>query len=366
MDQRIQNLAKKIVNYSCYIQPGENVFIDGLAEDLRLGLAIIDEVYAAGGNPFFELRHDAVTDHIIKNCSSEQMELLAKLDLDRLKNMDAYIIIRSSYDSELDFEVPFEQVQKYNLNYMKVHQYRRQSMKWFASEFPNERSAKKANTSLEQLESIYLNACNADYEMMSEAADSLLEVMRKTDKVHLVGPGTDLTFSIAGIPSEKSVGNLNLPDGEIWSAPVRNSVNGMITYNTVAEYAGHTFENIRFSFQNGKIVEAECNNSELLNKILDTDEGARYIGEFAISVNPYITSSMNNIAYDEKIFGSIHLTPGNAYPNTDNGNRSAIHWDLVWIQRPEYGGGEIWFDDVLIRKDGLFVLDSMKKLNELK
>jgi aminopeptidase len=193
--------------------------------------------------------------------------------------------------------------------------------------------------------------------------DSLVELMDKTDRVRLVGKGTDLSFSIKGIPAIKCAGEMNIPDGEVYTAPVKKSVNGVIQYNTPTEYQGKSFENVRLEFKDGKIINATGNDTEGINKIFDTDSGARYVGEFAIGVNPYITKAMKNILFDEKIRGSIHFTPGNAYDDADNGNRSAIHWDLVLIQTEEYGGGEIYFDDVLIRKNGVFVLDELKCLN---
>jgi aminopeptidase len=198
---------------------------------------------------------------------------------------------------------------------------------------------------------------------MSKAMDPLVELMENTDRVRITGVGTDLSFSIKGMPAIKCAGEVNIPDGEVFSAPIRDSVNGYITYNTPAEYQGFTYENIRLEFKNGKIVKATANDTERINKVFDTDDGARYVGEFAIGVNPYITKPMKDTLFDEKIMGSIHFTPGSAYDDCDNGNESAIHWDLVFIQTPEFGGGEIWFDDNLIRKDGKFVFESLKVLN---
>jgi len=198
---------------------------------------------------------------------------------------------------------------------------------------------------------------------MSKAMDNLKDLMNKTDKVHIVGPGTDLTFSIKGIPAEKYMGTFNIPDGEVATAPVKDSVNGYITYNTETTYNGVLFNNIRFEFENGKIVKATSNNTEMLNKILDTDKGARYIGEFALGLNPYVEKPIGDTLFDEKIKGSFHFTPGEALDESDNGNRSSIHWDIVNIQRKEYGGGEMYFDDVLVRKDGIFVLPELEALN---
>jgi aminopeptidase len=198
---------------------------------------------------------------------------------------------------------------------------------------------------------------------MSKAMDNLVELMDRTDKVNLKGPLTDLEFSIRDIPAVKCDGEMNIPDGEVFTAPVRDSVNGNVTFNSPAVSDGETIGNISFEFENGKIVKATSSNTEKTDKKLDTDEGARFIGEFAIGVNPYITKPMKDTLFDEKIAGSIHLTPGQCYEEAPNGNNSAVHWDLVLIQTPEYGGGEIYFDGKLIRKDGFFTIEELKCLN---
>jgi len=217
--------------------------------------------------------------------------------------------------------------------------------------------------STEAFENFYFDVCNLDYGKMDQAMSPLVELMNKTDKVRITGEGTNLTFSIKDIPAIKCAGELNIPDGEVYTAPVKNSVNGMISYNTSSPYQGFTFEKIKLTFKDGKIIEAIANDTDRLNKILDTDEGARYIGEFAIGVNPFIQNPMQDILFDEKIDGSFHFTPGQCYDDAYNSNKSSVHWDIVNIQRPEYGGGNIYFDDVLIRKDGRFVIDELKGLN---
>ena len=188
--------------------------------------------------------------------------------------------------------------------------------------------------------------------------------MEKTDKVRIVGPNTDITFSIKGLPAIPCCGTCNIPDGEIYTAPVKNSVNGYITYNTPSPYQGNIYEDVHLEFENGKIVNCSAKeNTDGLIKIFDTDEGSRYVGEFSFGLNPLILNPIGDILYDEKIKGSIHFTPGTCYKDCDNGNVSSVHWDLVLIQRKEFGGGEIYFDDVLIRKDGKFVLEQLKDLN---
>ncbi|MEX2104113.1 MAG: aminopeptidase, partial [Bacilli bacterium] len=235
--------------------------------------------------------------------------------------------------------------------------------KWVVLRYPNASMAQLANMSTSGFEDFYFNVCNLDYGKMSRAMDPLKALMDRTDRVRIVSPGTDLTFSIHGISAVKCDGRRNIPDGEVYTAPVKHSVQGTLHYNTPSVYAGVTFENIQFRFENGKIVEATSNDTVRLNEVLDSDEGSRYIGEFSLGFNPFIMKPMKDTLFDEKIDGSLHFTPGQAYDEADNGNRSSVHWDLVLIQRPEFGGGEIWFDDVLIRKDGRFVIPELEPLN---
>ena len=364
-DPRIQKLAQNLVNYSVDMQPGENVLIEMIGSERELLNAIIEEVSKGGGRPFVQLTDRTVQRAMLKNANKEQLELWAELDLERMKKMDCYIGIRAGENVNDMADVPEENMKLYNALYSHpVHSEERvKRTKWVVLRYPNASMAQLANTSTEAFEDFYFDVCNLDYSKMDRAQDPLAELMRNTDKVRIVGPGTDLSFSIKNIGAEKCSGQKNIPDGEVYTAPVRNSVNGTIAYNTPTLYNGVTFENIKFRFENGKIVEATGSDTKRLNEILDSDEGARYIGEFAIGFNPYILTPMKDILFDEKIAGSLHFTPGQAYDVTDNGNRSSIHWDLVLIQRPEYGGGEIYFDDRLIRKDGIFVIPELEALN---
>ena len=280
-----------------------------------------------------------------------------------MQGMDAYIAIRGNENTAELSDVPSEKLNLYNRLTTPTLDYRVNKTKWVILRYPNPSMAQLANMSQEAFEDFFFNVCTLDYKKMSRAMDSLVNVMNRTDKVRLVGPDTDLTFSIKDIPAIKCDGLRNIPDGEVYTAPVRESMNGVISYNTPSEEQGFTYENIRFEIKDGKIIKATANNDERINALLDTDEGARYFGEFAIGVNPFVLDPMKDTLFDEKICGSFHLTPGMCYEDAPNGNKSAVHWDLVMIQRPEYGGGEIWFDDVLIRKDGLFVIDELKCLN---
>lgn len=365
-DKRIVKLVRNLLNHSIKLNKGENILVEILGEEcVPLGKELIKQAEELGAKPYFNIINYPVLKEMLLNSSEEQIKMYAKHDLERMKDMDAYIGIRSiSKENNLD-GVPADKMNMYNQFYtLPVHfEERAKRTKWCILRYPTPTMAEMSNMSMEEFEDFYYNVCTLDYEKMSKAMDNLVELMNKTKTVHLVGNGTDLTFSIDGIPAEKYMGTFNIPDGEVATAPVRNSVNGYITYNTETKYNGILFNNIRFEFENGKIINATANKTKELNEILDTDEGARYIGEFALGLNPYIEKPIGDTLFDEKIKGSFHFTPGDSLEESNNGNRSAIHWDIVCIQTKEYGGGEIYFDDVLVRKDGLFVLEELKALN---
>jgi len=364
-DPRIQQLAANLAGYSVKVQPGENVLIEMIGSERELLKSLIEEVVKLGGNPFVEIEDRSVLRTLLTSGTDEQLETWAAYDLERMKRMDAYIGIRAGDNSNELADVPSDRMKAYDrIHRHPVHMEQRvKKTKWVVLRYPNSSMAQAANKSTEAFEDFYFDVCNLDYAKMDRAMDPLQKLMARTDKVRIVGPGTELCFSIKGIGAQKCSGERNIPDGEVYSCPVRDSVNGTISYNTPSVYNGFTFENVKFRFENGKIVEATANDTDRINSILDSDDGARHIGEFSLGFNPYILHPMKDTLFDEKIAGSLHFTPGQAYEVTDNGNRSSIHWDLVLIQRPEYGGGEVYFDDVLIRKDGIFVIPELEGLN---
>lgn len=364
-DPRISILAKNLINYSVNIQPGENLLIEVFDSGYELASELIKECYAAGANPFVSLKSRKLMKDLIINTNEEHMHAIASFEADRMNKMQAYIGIRGSLNSSEWSDIPEEKMGIYMKNWSKpVHSdIRVPNTKWCVMRYPSNSMAQMAGMSMEKFEDFFFDVCCLDYSRMNKAMDPLKALMDKTNKVRITGKNTDLTFSIKGFPAIKCSGEANIPDGEVYTAPLKDSIEGYITYNTPSEYQGFTFENIRLEFSKGRIVKATANDTERINKIFDTDEGARYVGEFAIGVNPYITKPMKDTLFDEKIMGSFHFTPGSSYDDCYNGNKSAVHWDLVFIQTPEYDGGEIWFDDVLIRKDGRFVLNELEGLN---
>ena len=364
MDPRIKKLADLLVGYSCNVQKGEKVLISYEGECCKpLVRQLIKNVYAKGGLPYTEIKDTQITREILLGCSENQIEFMNEYQMAQMKGMQAYIAVRAGDNTSELSDVPAEKLNLYSKITRPVLDQRVNKTKWVILRYPNASMAQLSNSSLEAFEDFYFDVCTLDYKKMSKSMDSLVDLMNKTDKVTIKGPGTDLSFSIKDIPAIKCGGECNIPDGEVYTAPVKDSINGIISYNTPSEEQGFTFENIIFEIKNGKIIKASSNNNDRINKLLDTDEGARFFGEFALGVNPYILHPMKDTLFDEKIAGSFHLTPGAAYEDAFNGNKSAVHWDLVTIQRPEYGGGEIYFDNKLIRKDGIFTLPELDCLN---
>lgn len=365
MDPRIRTLARNLIRYSTQLKAGEKILIDLYGLEVPVARALVEEVYAVGGIPFVSIKQQQVQRALLMGATDEQWTMMARYEAERMKDMDAYIAIRSGENASELADVPTERMKIYQEKWWHpVHsEIRVNKTRWCVLRWPSHAMAQLAGTSTEDFEDFYFDVCTLDYAKMDRQMDALKARMERTDKVRITGPGTDLSFSIKGIGAIKCSGRRNIPDGECYTAPVRNSVNGVLSYNTPSVYQGFTYENIRFEFKDGKIVKATANNTDRLNAVLDTDEGARYIGEFSFGFNPYILKPMKDTLFDEKIAGSFHFTPGQAYEIADNGNRSAIHWDLVCIQREDYGGGEIYLDGELVRKDGRFVAQDLLGLN---
>lgn len=363
-DPRMKKLADGLVGYSTKVQPGERVLIEATDVPEEMVTLLIDRVAQAGGIPFARTHSARVVRSILMNATDEMAKIDSEHNLKFMKDMQAYIALRGGHNINESSDVPDDKRKLYQKWSKPVQDWRVSKTKWVVLRWPTPSMAQLANMSTEQFEDFYFDVCNLDYAKMAEAEKPLKERMDRTDQVRIIGPDdTNLEFSIKDIPAVQCDGDRNIPDGEVFTAPVRDSVNGVIHYNASTIYQGKSFDSVRFVFRDGKIVEATSSDTKATNEILDTDEGARYIGEFSIGFNPHIKRVMRDILFDEKIAGSLHLTPGEAYDEAENGNKSKIHWDLVLIQTPEHGGGEIWFDDELVRKDGRFVPDYLQGLN---
>jgi len=365
-DPRFEKLAEMLVNYSCAVKKGERALVEAIDVPHEFTNALVRAISSAGGHPLVLLKSNQVLRQMMLSGSREQWDTIADIEMAQMQKMDCYIGARGNPNVSEQSDVPADKQKLYEQTVWKRvhHDIRIKQTRWCVLRWPSPSMAQMAEMSTEAFEDFYFNVCTLDYAKMSRAMKPLVDAMQRTDRVRLKGPGdTDLTFSIKGIPAIPCDGKVNIPDGEVFTAPVRDSVNGIIQFNTPTIYRGTTHTDVRLTFSKGRIVAAASSDTKKLNEVFDTDEGARYVGEFAIGFNPHCVKAMKDILFDEKIAGSIHFTPGACYDEASNGNKSDIHWDIVMRQTPEAGGGEIWFDDTLIRKDGEFVIGELAGLN---
>jgi len=365
IDHRIERLAGILLDYSCELQPNEKILIEAFDIPDEVVALLVKMAAKRGGVPLVSIKQSKVLRELYRTATEEGLKFIGIIEAERMKGVQAYLGLRGNHNIAELSDVPGSKMDLYGKYvWVPVHNdIRVPKTKWCVLRWPHPSMAQAANQPTDRFEDFFFDVCCLDYAKMDRAMQPLKELMDKTDRVNILGPGTDLRFSIKGIGSIKCSGKRNIPDGEVYSCPIRDSVEGTVHYTAETLYQGSIFSDIRFEFKRGKIISASASNTQKLNEILDTDEGARYIGEFSLGLNPYITYPMKDILFDEKIAGSFHFTPGQAYAETDNGNRSQVHWDIVCIQTPQYGGGEIYFDGQLIRKDGRFVLPELENLN---
>jgi aminopeptidase len=362
-DPRFDKLAKLLVGYSIRLKRNETVLVEAFDVPVEMTVALIRAIQKAGALPFVQVHRARVNRALALTASDRQLNLIANHELARMKKIDAYVALRGSNNITELSDVPIDKMKLIAKKMRPVQDHRVKKTKWVVLRWPTPSMAQLAGMSTEAFEDFYFDVCTLDYRKLQPGMKALKGLMEKTDRVEVKGPGTDLRFSIKGIPAVICGGDRNIPDGEVFTCPVKNSVQGHVTFNAPSIYQGVGFDGIRLEFRDGKIVEATSNQTEKLNKILDSDAGARYIGEFSLGLNPRVLEPMRDILFDEKIAGSFHFTPGQAYEEADNGNRSQVHWDMVNIQRPEYGGGEVYFDGKLVRRDGEFLPKQLRSLN---
>lgn len=369
-DPRIDQLAAVLMSHSTALNPGDFFQINAAFAARPLVDAILKRAVTMGVFPVINWQDEELSrlQYDILNPEDPNTERFLtrrkEWEFFRWQDLAANITIRApENDQELNLVSP-ERIQMGARINRPVSDMIINERRWVLFNYPTRAGAQKAGMSYSDFFDFVVNVSLVDYDRLQQAEEKLAQRMDRSSRVRILAPGTDLTFSKKDIPSVCCYGRRNVPDGEVYTAPVRDSVQGVITYNVPSNYFGHTFQQIRLEFKDGRVSKASCDgDNALLNKVLTTDDGASFIGEFSFGVNPQIREPIGNTLFDEKICGSMHFTPGNAYTKADNGNRSAIHWDLIQIQRPEHGGGEIWLDGELVRKDGLFVTEDLLDLN---
>lgn len=367
MDPRITRFAEQLLDYSLSIKPGEKLLVESVG---RAPAPLVEEILRLaterGALPYHWITDHTLLRAVLMGANEDQVKALRTYALAQMKDMDCYLGVRGGDNVNELADVPKEVMgwySKYIVGDVHIRE-RVANTRWCVMRYPNASMAQLAQQSLRSFEDFYFNVCTMDYAKMSRAMDPLVALMEATDRVEVRGDGTDLSLSIKGLPAIKCDGKVNIPDGEVYTAPVKDSINGTIKFNAGSNFEGHTFGPIRVTFEAGRAVKVDAGaDTAAVEAILDRDAGARYVGEFAIGLNPYVVDPMLDTLFDEKIEGSMHMALGNSYDDCDNGNKSQNHWDLVHIQRPSWGGGEIYFDGKLVRKDGRFTHPDLLPLN---
>lgn len=363
-DPRDARLARSLVQFSLDVQPGERVLLDFRGpETIGLLHETVVAVTEAGGVPFPLYGDDTMAARFLSAANEEQVKSWGGIHETLMHEMQCYIRVNGTNNPFETADVP-EPARRWEREHFmqRVHlQYRVPRTKWVVLRYPSHSMAQQAKMSRARFADMYYDVCTLDWPRFSRAMDPLHALMSRTDQVRLTAKGTDVTLSIKDIDVVKCDGHMNIPDGEVFTAPVKDSVNGVITYNAGAIYSGTSWEWIRLAFEAGKIVEIDGSNDvDKLREIFDTDAGSRSIGEFAFGLNPCLHTPIKDTLFDEKIYGSFHTALGQAYETADNGNRSAIHWDLVCIQTEKWGGGNVWMDGELVRENGHWIHPDLK------
>ncbi len=364
MEEKISKLSKTIVEYSLNLNGKDKVLIGAGIEAKPLVLKLVEDIVSVGAIvdvDFVDSEISSLLSETASNTKIESMYLKKQYEVD---NYTAFIHIRVNDNDYNSKNISGEKRGDIGRKLEPLLNIRTNERKWVLLNYPTNIDAYKASMTTKDFMDYAFDVMCVDYKSMNDKVRPLKELMDKTDKVRIVSKDTDISFSIKDIPAIPCCGTCNIPDGEIYTAPVKDSINGTITFNTPCPYHGNIYTNVSLTYKDGLLVKSTCNeDDELLSKIFDIDDGARHVGEFAIGINPLITTPMGDILFDEKIIGSIHFTPGSAYKDAYNGNDSAIHWDMVLILTDKYNGGEIYFDDLLISKNGKFILEKLKCLN---
>lgn len=365
IDPRVTKQAEILVNYSTKVKKGDRVLIvsDWLArpltlevykacilagaEEIRVNFEVDEQVISRSYNEFAEI--------FFRNAKPHQIKAFPKIGDEELKNIDCWIRLYAKGNtrgfSNIDSKIISERAKIVR----PLIDQRVLKTRWVITNFPTEAQAQEADMSLSEYEEHVFSAINeVDWRKKFKEQEKLAELLSKTKKVRIIGPETDITLGKTGRKAVNAGGENNIPDGEVFTSVVENLADGFITYTYPAVYLGKEFHKVRLEFKNGRVIKAIAEKGEKdLNRILDVDYGARTIGELGIGNNYAIKKFTKDILFDEKIGGSIHLALGQGYKETGSKNESALHWDMIRDLRI---GGELWFDDRLVQKNGKWLI----------
>jgi aminopeptidase len=361
-DPRVETVAKILVDYSVEVKPNQLVQITGSPEGAPLILAVYQKVLERGAHPFLQVELEEAQELLYTCASDAQLDYIPPFMKDIIEQINASIGIWTDVNTKrLTNADPAKQsrraVARRPLSDRLLERAAKKELRWTATLYPTQAFAQDAEMSLREFEDFVYKGClvyEADpikaWKKISKEQQRVTDWLNKARQVHVVGPDTDLKLEVTGRKWINCDGRENFPDGEIFTGPIEDSVNGHIRYTYPACDFGREVEDVRLQFKDGKVIKATAaKNEQFLLKMLETDEGARYVGEFAFGTNSGIQQFIKNTLFDEKIGGTIHLAIGKGYPESGSKNKSAIHWDMVCDLRD---GGEVRVDGTLFLKDG--------------
>jgi aminopeptidase len=367
VDSRIEQLADLLVNYSTAVTKGDRVVIQSSTFAEPLLKQIYINVLKAGGHPFIMTSFPEIDELFYKYAAEEQIKYIHKPTELIYETYDVRIsIIAESNTRSLANVDPAKTVMLQQARSGLMQTFMRRSasgeLRWVVAPFPTRALAQDADMGLLEYEDFVYKACLPDekdpvgyWKYFSNRQQKIIDWLKGKKEIHVTGPETDLRLRVEGRIFENCDGRLNMPDGEIFTGPIEDSVEGKVYFSYPAIYNGREVDGVRLWFEHGRVVKATAEkNGEYLNKTLDTDTGSRSVGEFAIGTNEGISRFTREILFDEKIGGSFHMALGSGYPETGSKNESAIHWDMICDLRH---GGEIHVDNILMYKNGKFVID---------
>jgi len=355
MDKRWSQLGDLLVNYSMAVQPGEKVMIAFVElETYPLVHAVYQACILAGAFPQVQFLSEELNRLVLKHGSPDQIGWVPEIEAYGMEWADVYLGLRGEHNLDVFWDIPAEKLSLLRKAMGKISTARWEKTRWCVLRVPNAALAHQAGVDEETITDMFFNACFLDWPTVSREWWRWAEVLNQGKHVRVVGKGTDLSFSIQGRTWDVADGHINMPDGEIATAPVESSVDGTIYFEFPGVLGGRLMPDINLSWKDGKLVEATSStHQDFLRSVLDTDAGASLIGEFAIGTNPEVVHFCKDILIDEKIGGTIHIALGRAYPEVGGTNQSAIHWDIVKDMRQE---GEIYLDGELFFKNGKVLL----------
>jgi aminopeptidase len=354
-DPRVTKLASILVKHSLRVKKDETVLIASSTELSKpLVLEVYREVMKAGAHPFTSIGFEETANIFYDMATQKQLAFFPDTKHFEAKNIDCFVNIRASANKKALSNVDPRVVGERSKVLSPISEEIVNRKRWILTNFPTHSLAQEADMSLEEYEDFLYGATNIDWNKVKQKEMKLKGLLDKASEVRIVGKDTDLTLSIKGRKAIPCYGERNMPDGEVFLSPVESSAEGHIYYEMPAIFQGREVTGIRLRFKAGKVVEARADkNEDFLIAMLDTDKGARYLGELGVGVNYGIQKFTKDILFDEKIGGTVHLAVGRSYESAGGKNHSAIHWDMIKDLRK---GGAIYLDGKVIQKNGKFTI----------